>query len=356
MPAHVFAVMNQKGGCGKTTTSINLARALSYKGKRVLLIDFDPQGHASLGLGFKASGNTPTIYHSLIKNVPLADVIRKNIYPKLDLAPANILLSSLEQALAGVEGRELKLLKVLEPLLGNYDFVLIDCPPALGMLSVNAVMSAHYAIVPIDPSRFGLDGAIQFKETVEIISHKAGKDLQVRHLISLLDLESAFAEDFVKEIHKRLEGNLFTTSIRRSSHIQQATYVGKPVIDFSTQSLGYLDFMSLAHEVILWTRAPHIQEILKNPSGPRKIPEGLCFFHKASSATSVELVGSFNRWIPESTRLERIPDSEFWYTIVPLDSGTYEYQFIVDGKYITDQLNPEIKETPFGVKQSVISI
>lgn len=351
-----IAIMNQKGGCGKTTTSINLARALSYKGKKTLLIDFDPQGHSSLGLGIKADPNR-NIYHAVTGQVEPEQIILKEAYPGLDLFPASIILSSLEQTLSTEKDREYRLAKTLEKVKNHYDFIIIDCPPALGNLSINAIMSAQKVIVPIEPSRFALDGALQFQETVQFVCRSAQKNIKVRHLISMFDLESPFAEDYVAQIEEKLSFGLFKTRVRKSTHIQYATHAGKPVLDYDTESLGFIDFMSLAHELIWWTHEDWLKEFFnKTQNGPQKTPEGICFLHQAKQAQAVEVVGSFAAWQSELTRMQKIPGSDCWYTVLPLDPGIYEYQYKVDGHYEIDEFNPDIQLTGLGVKKSVLKV
>lgn len=351
----VIAIMNQKGGCGKTTTTINLSAALALKEKKVLTVDFDPQGHASLGLGISEGIAGKTIAEVLLDKINIQDTVIK-ISENHDLIPSNILLSSLELRLAGTSGREFYLKNHLKPLFDRYDFIIIDCPPQLGFLSVNAVMAASHAVVPIEPSKFALDGAQQFYYTLNLLCEKADHKVEIRHLVSMYDYESSFATAFYEEMKKTFNTTLFQTPIRRSRHIQEASCEGKSVLDYESESLGYLDFMSLAHEVTLWVNRNTIMQILNSAQNNPVIREdGVYFITKAKDARSVQLAGSFNQWNPDRSYLQKITE-DTWFTVLPLNKGTHFYKFVVDDKWTEDPNNPEKQTTLFGVTQSVVTV
>ena len=352
----VIAIINQKGGCGKTTTTINLAAALAQKNQKVLLIDFDPQGHSSLGLGLNEQKLNYTIFDVLLDGVP-AETVNIQIKENLDLLPSNITLASLEQKLAGVNGREYYLRNFLEPLKAAYQTILIDCPPHLGLLSVNALLAADKVIVPVEPSRFGLDGLEKLTETIQTLCKKIDHTLTIRYLISMYDLDSDFSATFHKRFKRDYGNALFETKIHRASVIREATHAGQSVIDFDPQSISYLDFLALANEVILWQNQDLIEKIVFNPvSLPQKTPLGVCFTFKDKIARSVKISGDFNNWTPEATPLIKLEQKDIWYTFLPLEKGKYNYQYVIDGKYQTDPVNPETAVSTFGVKQSVVEI
>jgi len=352
----VIAVINQKGGCGKTTTTINLAAALAQKNQKVLIIDFDPQGHSSLGLGIDEQKLSYTIQDVLLDGVP-AETARIHIRDNLDLLPSNITLASLEQKLAGANGREYYLRDMLKEFGQNYQTVLIDCPPHLGLLSVNALLAADKVIVPVEPSRFGLDGLQKLTETIGTLCKKVKHQISIKYLLSMYDLDSDFSATFHKRFKRDYGNTLFDTKIHRASVIREATHAGQTVVDFDPYSISYLDFLALANEVILWQNQEIIEQIINNPvSLPQETPLGICFTFKDQFAESVKISGDFNNWIPDAAPLIKLEQKGLWYTFLSLGKGKYNYQYVIDGKYQTDPANPDIAVSPFGVKQSVVEV
>lgn len=353
----VISIINQKGGCGKTTTSVNLSAALSLRNKKVLLIDLDPQGHSALGFGIDSSENNKTIFNVLMGDINTKDTLI-NFNEHIDIIPSNILLATTEQVLAGKDGREKKLDEALKEIKNNYDFIIIDCPPNLGFLSINALVASDKAIVPIEPNRFGLHGVEKLAETISMLCDKAGHQIEIKELISMFDIDSAFSNSFAEELEGKLAKSLFKTKIHRVTTIREAAATGQPACFFDEHSVAYVDFMSLAHEVILW----HNQKLIKEAINKKEIkshqtPEGICFLLKTENAQQVQLAGDFNNWDPERNRLEKADSKEnIWYTILPLEKGKYNYRYVVDGTYIEDPHNDKSEESLFGVKSSVLVV
>lgn len=351
----VISVINQKGGCGKTTTTLNLAATLAFQGKQVLIIDFDPQGHSCLGLGLEEQRIRYSILDAINGDVPV-ETATIHANQNLSVLPSNVSLASLEQTLAGVDGREFALHKTIAEYKKQFDFVFIDCPPHLGLLSINALLASDKIIIPVEPSKFGLDGLQKLEQTIEILCQKANHQLETKYLLSLFDIDSDFSNNFARKMQRDFGEHLFNTKIHRSSVIREATQAGKPVVDFDQHSISFIDFMSLAQEIAIWENKAILEKIvIEGNFHPQETPIGVCFMLQNPKARSVQLSGSFNNWVPENTPLAKVKEG-LWYTIVPLDSGKYEYQYVVDGKYTTDPNNPQIQTSKFGVTQSVVKI
>jgi len=353
----IISIINQKGGCGKTTTAVNLTAALSLRNKKVLLIDLDPQGHSALGFGYDPAKFEKTIFQVLMEEIKLEEALIK-YNEQIDIIPSNILLATLEQVLAGKEQREKRLYNSLEKIRENYDFIIIDCPPNLGFISINALISSDKVLVPIEPNRFGLHGVEKLEETINMLCNKVKHKVDIRQLVSMFDIDSTFSSKFVEELKDSLGDSLFKTKIHRVTTIREATAAGVPVCFFDEHSVSYVDFISLAHEVILWQNQETIQKaIKKNKLKPQKLNEGICFILKADGATQVQLAGNFNNWNPERNQLE-VADKEknIWYTILPLEKGKHSYRYVVDGEWREDPHNEATEESLFGVKSSVLVV
>lgn len=249
-----IAVVNQKGGCGKTTTSINLSAFLARAGRRVLVVDMDPQGHATLGLMPDAATPPTTMYDVLMREVGGAGAhlsgVTRGVCENLALAPADIFLSAVPQKLAAIQGRENLLAHALDDVRDRYDYVVIDCPPSVGLLTFNALQASSQAIVPMDPSFFSLHGIGKQLETFDVLTRNTGHQIEARVLVTLYSGRTPFARSIVEELHAHLSGSYFQTIIRHSIKLAEAASHGLPIADYCRRCAGYDDYRALAAEVL----------------------------------------------------------------------------------------------------------
>ena len=257
-PARVVAVCNQKGGVGKTTTTINLGAALAEQGRRVLLVDFDPQGALSVGLGIQPHELQATVYNLLMERGARADevVIKTNV-AGMDLLPSNIDLSGAEVQLVHEVGREFVLGGVLEPLLPDYDIVMIDCQPSLGLLTVNALACAHGVIVPLECEYFAMRGVALLTETIDKVSRRINQGLAMDGLLATMyDSRTLHSREVLMRVVDRFGDKVFHTVISRTVRFPDATVAGEPITSFDPASTGANSYRELAKEVLgLWRRA-----------------------------------------------------------------------------------------------------
>lgn len=251
-PARLVAVCNQKGGVGKTTTTINLGAALAEHGRRVLLVDFDPQGALSVGLGIQPHELDATIYNVLIeRGVTAADVRIKTSIDGMDLLPSNIDLSGAEVQLVHEVGREFVLGGVLEPLLPEYDVVLIDCQPSLGLLTVNALASADSVLVPLECEYFAMRGVALLMETVEKVSARLNSRLVMDGLLATMyDARTLHSREVLAGVVQGFGDKVFHTVISRTVRFPDATVAGEPITLFDPLSAGASAYRELAKEVL----------------------------------------------------------------------------------------------------------
>ncbi len=249
-----IAVVNQKGGCGKTTVSINLASALAELGHRTLLVDMDPQSHCAVGLAVPDDQIEQSIYDCLIstsRNEPikLAEILWQ-ISDKLELAPASIDLSAFEQQMVGIVERESCLKNVLCETKNEYDYVIIDCPPAVGLLTFNALRAATDAIVPVETGYFALHGLSKQLETLGILCKRCSQQINVRVLASMYDLRTKMAREILAELRAHFADKMFKTIVNFNTKIKEASSFGQPICEYDSASKGQKDFRALAEEII----------------------------------------------------------------------------------------------------------
>lgn len=248
--ARIMAIANQKGGSGKTTTSINLGACLTERNRKVLLVDMDPQGHLSLGLGLDPIQVRYTTYNLLIS--PELD-IRKTILPVLknfDVIPSNIDLAAAELELAGAINRENRLNRHLRTVSESYDYILIDCPPSLGILTINALCAATEVTICIETGYYSLHGVKKLAQVIESIMTEYDKVLMIRALPTLYDKRPKIDRDVLQEIHNQFENLTYETVIHRTVKLREAASAGRPIHIYDKASSGYLDYARLAKEVL----------------------------------------------------------------------------------------------------------
>ena len=257
-----IAVINQKGGCGKTTISINLAAALAQVGRKVLLVDMDPQGHCALGLAVPAEQIESSIYDVLCQSEQhdLAKSLRQitwQIATNLDLAPSTIKLAAFEQEFAGTDGREDRLGRLLSAARELYEIVIIDCPPNVGLLTFNALRSAQEVLVPVETGYFCLESLGQQLETLEVLRAECDQDFRVRVVASLYDVRTRLAREILAHLRDKYSPLLAKTCINFNTKLKEAASLGQPITEYDAASIGYRDFQALAEE-ILTGRAPEL--------------------------------------------------------------------------------------------------
>ena len=249
----VIASANQKGGCGKTTTAINVAFCLSRRGKNVLLIDFDPQAHATMGLGINPADLGRTMYEVMKpQGYPptIMDDILISVKDNFDLAPSSAKLSALEQELTGVDGRERKLFDAIGNLKESYDFVIIDCPPSIGHLCFNALRASQEVMIPIDLSLFSLRGVSKLIEIVMMLKENLDHDIATRALITMYDHRTRYARHVMEKVKEEFGNNVFETVIRYNIRLRESVDYGQPVGEYDKRSIGNKDYEALAEELL----------------------------------------------------------------------------------------------------------
>jgi chromosome partitioning protein len=258
-PARVVAVCNQKGGVGKTTTTINLGAALAEFGRRVLLVDFDPQGALSVGLGIHPLRLEYTIYNLLMdRAVSVSDVVLKTSVDGLDLLPSNIDLSGAEVQLVHEVGREYVLGGVLAPILPDYDVLLIDCQPSLGLLTVNALACSDGVIVPLECEYFAMRGVALLMETIDKVTRRLNRKLAIEGLLATMyDSRTLHSREVLSSVVEGFGSTVFHTVINRTVRFPDATVAGEPITRFDSSSMGASAYRELAKEVLArWRTAP----------------------------------------------------------------------------------------------------
>ena len=415
-----IAVVNQKGGCGKTTISINLSSALAEMGHKTLLIDMDPQSHCAVGLAVPEEQVEQSIYDVLIsksRNEPIRlSEILWQISDNLELAPASIDLSAFEQQMTGIIDREMCLAHVLESVKNSYDYVIVDCPPAVGLLTFNALRAASDVIVPVETGYFALHGLSKQLETLKILCQRCDHNINVNVLASMYDIRTKMAREILSELRGNFSEKMFKTTVNFNTKIKEASSFGQPICEYDPASKGQMDFKMLAQEIVqhqtkkqtheivnsltekldkitidanelLKTTKPAKTQMFKTnvPSpapavtetsepetveqpkqqlstklsdyyGVNQINDAVMFVTLYPHAKNVAIAGDFNNWQPEKTDMTKVGQSGVWQTKIKLNPGRYRYRLVVDGQWQQDPYNETVEANPFGEHNSILEV
>jgi len=250
MAAHIIAIANQKGGVGKTTTAINLSACMAAAGKRVLLIDLDPQGNTTSGLGFDKSKLDLTLYDALIDGVALGDIMQPTLMDNLVLVPSNRDLVGAEVELVAQERRQFRLHDALEPVAAGFEYVFIDCPPSLSLLTVNGLAAATGVMITLQCEYYALEGLSELLQTIVAVRDSLNQRLSLAGVLLTMSQRTNLARQVENDVRRHLGGKVYRTIIPRSVKLSEAPGFGKPIIFYDLQSAGAKAYLSLAQEVV----------------------------------------------------------------------------------------------------------
>ena len=248
----IIAIANQKGGVGKTTTSINLAAGLAYLNKRVLLVDFDPQGNATSGVNYTVQKEEATVYDALLGDANIKDCIHTLVRPPLDILPSNINLAAADLELASIEdNREGRLKSILEEVKDNYEYIIIDCPPSLGLLNTNALTAADSVLIPVQCEYYALEGITLLLNTIRTIQKRFNQKLMIEGiLLTMYDVRTRLSAEVAEDVYKHFKEKVYRTYIPRNVKLSEAPSQGQSIYDYDMKSEGARAYVALTKEVI----------------------------------------------------------------------------------------------------------
>ena len=292
----IISIANQKGGCGKTTTAINLSACLAHLQRKVLLIDMDPQGHSSMGLDVDASRLEKTIFDVIgyldHAEARLDDIVLE-VSKDFHIAPSNISLSIFEQHLSGIDGRENRLKEAIESSHRNYDYIIIDCPPSLGLLTFNSLIASTEVIVPIEMSLFSIHGISRLVKIIGLVEEKTGHKVLINIIATMYDKRTKISNEVFQNIKTNFNESMFRTVIHSNVTLKEAASFGKSIVEYTKKARGFIDYMALSKEVTAQEKVLGVR-LLKDtkPLDAAKKVKQQFVFH-APEATSVKIVGNF---------------------------------------------------------------
>jgi chromosome partitioning protein len=364
----IIAIANQKGGCGKTTTAVNLAASLANNQKKVLLIDLDPQSHATLGLNIKAESSIYNVLSKLThKKSGLEEIIQK-VDENFDIAPSSIVLSALEQEFAGEIGRESRLWEILTDFKSNYDYILIDCPPNLGLLTINAIRATDEIIIPVEASKFAIVGIDQLIDIINLVRDRLNHIVDYHILVVNFDSRLRHSFAMLDKIKATFRNRLLGTIIHVNVKLKEAQNQGTHILEFDKYCRGTKDHFSLSREIITQEEKPaeskekekitvleeKMEEVLKEELPKFKLTE-VALSLLAPEAKKVYVAGDFNDWRLDENSLMKDEEGT-WRLKMNLLSGRYRYRFVKDGEWVEDPGNPNRAMNPYGQMDSLIEI
>ncbi len=264
----ILIVCNQKGGTGKTTSAINIASYLAVAGKKIMLIDLDPQGNATSGMGLNKHNVQKSTYHVLLEELDIKDVLQETAIPNLWIAPANLDLTGAEVELVGALGREYRLKRALQKEKENFDFIIIDSPPSLSLLTINGLCAADAVLVPVQCEYYALEGLSQLTNTVKLVKDNLNSHLEICGIIlTMADYRTNLTKEVIQEARNYFKDKVYTTVIPRNIRLTEAPSFGKPIVLYDKDSLGAKKYEELVKEILEKTEA-------SVPSGPSVASEG----------------------------------------------------------------------------------